>query len=332
MATWAAQAQSACSLPTAAQCARRAARADLLRRRSLAVAPSSTRTTFTPKAHPGAGANVYGQLGVELGSSGQFAAVPEGVIGQQPPKVQQVSQAPMQGPPVSAQIPTGGLPSVAPQQAPQPKPAPKQEPAPQQKATPDPSTSGLNAPWWSPEYVRASGYFRTRAAWSWSRCAAPRPRRKMRPPTTLSRASSTRAHLVWRYCRGTKARCKASRPAQGGAIRRAGCSTPSWKSLPNAGQGYIFAGAALATAARSDQCRGGAGQPAGVVTTSARRQWRDGISGNNVGVMFPTLAGADKSRIDELLELVETQACSASGRRVLARNEATTRLGYGFAG
>lgn len=117
-----------------------------------------------PQGHPSAGKDIYAGAGPQaLGSSGQFVAVPDGVIGQQPPKVQQVSQAPMQGPPVSAQIPTGGLPNVAPQQAPQPKqevqqpkPAPKQEPAPQQKATPDPSTSGLNAPWWSPEYVRAA--------------------------------------------------------------------------------------------------------------------------------------------------------------------------------
>ncbi len=117
-----------------------------------------------PQGHPSAGKDIYAGAGPQaLGSSGQFVAVPDGVIGQQPAKVLAPQAQPVQGPPVSAQIPTGGLPNVAPQQAPQPKqevqqpkPAPKQEPAPQQKATPDPSTSGLNAPWWSPEYVRAA--------------------------------------------------------------------------------------------------------------------------------------------------------------------------------
>lgn len=39
-----------------------------------------------PQGHPDAGAGIYDGLGTELGSSGKFAQVPQGVIGQQPPK------------------------------------------------------------------------------------------------------------------------------------------------------------------------------------------------------------------------------------------------------
>ena len=58
-----------------------------------------------PQGRPDAGAGIYDGLGTELGSSGKFAQVPQGVIGQQPPK-------PTAPPPVATRgFPTGSAPT-----------------------------------------------------------------------------------------------------------------------------------------------------------------------------------------------------------------------------
>jgi len=58
-----------------------------------------------PQGHPDAGRGIYDGPGMELGSSGKFAQVPQGVIGQQPPK-------PTAPPAVSARgFPTGSAPT-----------------------------------------------------------------------------------------------------------------------------------------------------------------------------------------------------------------------------